>query len=240
MTNARTPRWNFLKMALPFVLGALPAIAQQTNVQRFDVFGGYNYLNSSSVGLSEPGFGFQIGFRPSTWYSVGFDYTNGAGDLTLKPDQLLTDLQERLGAQLAQLAAAGRLPAGYKLSVLTHSKTQTFAVGPQLAYRRFKQLTLFGRPLFAGLIREEATPKPGDAIAKGIVAQLAPSGKKRDTTPFFGFGGGVDVNFSPHFAVRVQADLVHDHLFDDLLRNGRWTTRFAVGPAFNFGGNIVK
>jgi hypothetical protein len=30
------------------------------------------------------------------------------------------------------------------------------------------------------------------------------------------------------------------HLFNDLLRNGRWTVRFSAGPAFNFGKNIKR
>jgi hypothetical protein len=45
---------------------------------------------------------------------------------------------------------------------------------------------------------------------------------------------------SKHLAWRVQADLVYDHLFNDLLRDGRFTTRFSVGPAFNFGRNIKE
>jgi hypothetical protein len=31
---------------------------------------------------------------------------------------------------------------------------------------------------------------------------------------------------------------VHDHLFDDLLQNGRNTVRFAIGPGFQWGKNI--
>jgi len=41
-------------------------------------------------------------------------------------------------------------------------------------------------------------------------------------------------------ALRMQADLVHDHLFSDLLQNGRMTVRFSIGPCFNFGKNILK
>jgi len=33
---------------------------------------------------------------------------------------------------------------------------------------------------------------------------------------------------------------VYDHLFTDLMTNGRFTTRFSCGPAYNFGPNIVK
>jgi hypothetical protein len=71
------------------------------------------------------------------------------------------------------------------------------------------------------------------------VAELAPEGVKKDWTMFYGVGGGMDLNFGPHFALRVQADYVWDHLFPDILREGRPTIRFSVGPAFNFGRNII-
>jgi hypothetical protein len=31
---------------------------------------------------------------------------------------------------------------------------------------------------------------------------------------------------------------VYDHLFNDVLKDGRWTVRFSIGPCFNFGRNI--
>jgi hypothetical protein len=85
--------------------------AQQTYVTRYDAYAGYAFLGSPAIGLNENGFAVQVGFRPKTWYSFGFDYTNASGDLNITPDLLPSALQERLGAQLAQLAAAGRLPA---------------------------------------------------------------------------------------------------------------------------------
>ena len=238
----RDSRQMMLIIALALVVLAWPVFGQQTYVTRFDVFSGYNFLNSSNVSLSEPGFGMQFGFRPRTWYSVGFDYTNSAGDLSLTPDLLPTGLQQQLSAQLSALAAAGRLPPGYQLNVPAHSKTQTFAVGPQLAYRHFKHATIFFRPVFAGAIHEVATPKPaaGDLIAAAVVAQLAPQKEKKDTTWFLGFGGGFDILLSKNFAIRTQADYVYDHLFNDILKDGRMTTRFSIGPAFNFGKNIAQ
>jgi len=218
---------------------ALPTVGQQTYVSRFDVFTGYTYLNSPSVGLAESGFHTQAGVRVKPWLSLGFDYSIAVGDLALTPEQLVPETQQRLSAQLAQLAAAGRLPAGYSLKVPVHSRTQTFAAGPQIAYRGFKHVTLFLRPS-CGIIKELATPRPGDAIATGIVAQLAPSGEKSDKVIFYGFGGGMDVNFTRHVGLRVQADLVRDNLFNDLLRNARGTVRFSIGPCFNFGKNILE
>ena len=76
------------------------------------------------------------------------------------------------------------------------------------------------------------------AIATAIAKELAPAGKKTDWTGFYGFGGGFDILLSRHFGIRTQADLVYDHLFDDLLKDGRFTVRFSVGPCFNFGKNI--
>jgi hypothetical protein len=216
-----------------------PAFGQQSYVSRFDAFGGYAFLDSPHIGLFENGFQFQAGVRPKTWYSLGFDYSISAGNLTLTQTLLTPALQQQLGAQLQALALAGLLPPGYALSVPTHSRTQTFAAGPQLAYRHFSHVTLFIRPSI-GAIYEVATPNPGDPIAAAVVAQLAPSGKKTDWTGFYGFGGGIDYLFSKHVALRVQADLVYDHLFSDLLKDGRLTTRFSIGPCINFGKNIAK
>ena len=226
---------------LPLALAAasLPAFGQQAYVTRFDMFAGYTYLDSPAVGLGENGFHFQTGVRANTWMSLGFDYSISAGTLTLTPNLLLPSLQQQLGAELGQLAAAGQIPAGYTLKVPAHSRTQTFAGGPQFSYRHFSKVTLFIRPS-AGAIHEYATPQPGDPIATAIAAQLAPAGHKVDTVVFYGFGAGVDLNFSKHVGLRMQADFVHDHLFSDLLQNGRNTVRMSIGPCFNFGNNIVR
>ena len=223
------------------LLPLLPALvcAQQTYVTRFDAYGGYTYLNSPNIGLVEHGFETQVGVRVSRWLSLGFDYSISTGSLTLTPELLTTSLQQTLAAQFAQLVAAGVIPPTYRLAVPTDSLTQTFAGGPQFSYRRFKKVTLFVRPSF-GIVHETATPRPLDPIAAGVVMQLAPSGQKTDNTVFYGFGGGVDYNFSKHVGVRLQGDFVHDHLFNDLLQNARNTMRFSVGPAFNFGPNILK
>ena len=216
-----------------------PLFGQQTYVTRYDVFTGYTFLDSPHIGLFENGFHTQFGYRPKTWYSIGIDYSISKGSLTLTPDLLPIALQQQLGAELAGLAAAGQLPPGYALTVPANSTTNELAVGPQLAYRHFKPITLFLRPSL-GAIHETATPTPKDPIATAVVQQLAPAGKKTDWQGFYGFGGGVDFLFSKHVGLRVQSDLVYDHLFNDILKDGRWTVRFSVGPCFNFGKNIVE
>lgn len=229
-------------LTVALVLLASTAFGQQTYVTRYDAFVGYAFLDSPHVNLFGNGFAAQVGVRPKTWYSLGFDYSFSTGDLSLTPNLLPTALQQELGGQLGQLIGAGVLPKTYTLVVPAHARTQTFAVGPQLAYRHFTHATLFLRPVFAGAIHEAATPQatPGDFFAAAVVQQLAPAGKKTDTTWFLGFGGGFDILFSKHFAWRVQGDLVYQHLFNDLLQDGSFTTRFSVGPAFNFGRNIKE
>jgi hypothetical protein len=220
-------------------LSAVPVVlAQQTNVTRFDAYAGYAFLDSPAIGLFENGFQLQAGVRPNTVVSLGFDYSRSTGNLTLTPNLLTTALQAELGAQLAGLVHAGVIPPNYTLVVPADSVTQEFAAGPQFHYRHFKHLTLFLRPSI-GAIHERATPKPGDPIATAIAQQLAPGGYKADWARFYGFGYGFDVLLTNHLAIRTQGDLVHDHLFSDLLQNGRWTVRFSIGPAFNFGPNIV-
>ena len=130
------------------------------------------------------------------------------------------------------------MPPSFVLAVPTHTFTQTFAMGPLLTFRHFQHVTFFARPSL-GAVRETATPKPQDPVTAAVVQFLVPAGKKTDWTGFYGFGGGVDLILNRHFAIRLQSDVVYDHLFNDILRDGRWTIRFSVGPAFFFGPNIA-
>ena len=237
MQCASALRTLLIVVPIALLLAASPVAAQQDYVSQFDAYGGYAFLDSPHISLFENGFQAQFGYRPKTWYSLGFDYSRSSGDLVLTPDLLPATLSQPIAGAIAQYIAAKILPPGYALAVPAHSISQTFAIGPQLAYRHFSHLTLFVRPSL-GAIHEVATPHPGDAFATSIAAQLAPSGKKTDWTGFYGFGGGFDILFSKHVAIRTQADLVYDHLFNDVLKDGRLTVRFSVGPCFNFGRNI--
>jgi hypothetical protein len=234
--SALSPRLAF-SLLLPLFSAAV-AHAQQTDVSRYDLYTGYTNLNSPALGLNENGFHLQAGYNPKTWYSLGFDYSVSSGDLILTAPELTTADQQLIGGAIQLYGPAFGLPANYALAVPTHSFTQTFAAGPQYEYRHFRKATLFLRPSI-GAIRELATPHPNDPFSTLIVSQLAPSGNKLDWTAFYGAGGGVDYSVSHHFGVRVQFDYVHDHLFDDLLANGRNTLRVSIGPSFHFGKNIA-
>ena len=68
-------------LVVGILLFSFPLAGQQSYVTRFDVYGGYAFLDSPAVSLFEHGFASQVGFRPKTWLSFGFDYTYAAGDL---------------------------------------------------------------------------------------------------------------------------------------------------------------
>lgn len=235
----RTPLFRsflFLASALTLVT---PIWTQQTDVKRYEIYSGFTYFTTPAFNLAEHGYHLQAGFNPVRWAGLGFDYTIVSGHNSLTPNLLISPLQTQIDELLTLLKAEGVIPPSYQLSVPTDNTTETYAAGPQLVFRHFKSTTFFVRPSI-GAIHETATPRPTDPVASAIVAEIAPSGKKTAWAGFYGFGGGFDLNLTHYFGIRAQADLVHNHLFDDLLANGRWTTRAAVGPVFHFGKNIAR
>lgn len=211
------------------------AHAQTQYVGRFEVYEGFMYLDSPHMSLAEPGYHIQAGVRAKKWVSLGFDYSRGTGNSALTSNLLSTSLQQQLNSAIS----SGLLPAGYRLSVPLENVTQTFTAGPQFPYRRFSKFTPFFRPVL-GAVKEMTKTHPNDAVTTLIVSTLAPTGKLEDWRAFYGFGGGVAFNVSRHFSLVVQADLVHDHLFSDFLKDGRNTIRLSIGPGFQFGKNIVR
>jgi len=227
-------------LALLFAFPANSAHAQQAYVGRYDVYAGFADIDSPMLGLNEHGFHLQAGINPRRWLSFGGDYSEGHGSQVLTPNLLPAATQTTIANEIAGLEAAHQLPAGYQLFVPATAATQTFAFGPQLAFRHYAKVTLFLRPSL-GALRERAVPysNPADPFEEGVVASLAPAGFKLDWTGFYGFGGGAEVAVSKHFGVRGQMDVVYNHPFNDILADGRWTYRYSVGPSFHFGRNMA-
>ncbi|HEX6495811.1 MAG TPA: hypothetical protein VF018_10030 [Acidobacteriaceae bacterium] len=214
-----------------------PARAQQDYVGRYDIYNGYANLIAPNVDLTTRGYHLQVGRNWKTWAALGFDYSITTGHTSLTPNLLPTALQQELAQQIIALVEAGVIPPTYQVYVPVDSNTQTFAAGPNFNYRKFQHVTFFIRPSL-GAVRETATPHPHDMVTAAIAQELVPSGKKTDWTGFYGFGGGYDLNVTKHIAIRMQTDIVYFHIFNDLLRDGRWDFRWSVGPTFHFGGNI--
>jgi len=234
----RPNRWMG-RLALVLLIPVLAATAQQTDVQHYDFYAGFAGFETPYLNLAQRGFHLQVGDNLRSWLAVGFDYSEAGGNNSLSPKVLKPSLQQELGGELAVLAQEGVIPANYQLVVPLHAFSETFALGPQLVYRRFRPMTLFVRPSL-GAIRQRVTPHPVDPIQTAVVAQLVPSGTKLDWQGFYGFGGGLDWNATHHFGIRAQADLVYWQLFNDLLAQGTWTTRYAGGVTYHFGGNLAK
>ena len=197
------------------------------------------FLDSPKINLFEPGIHVQAGMRWSRHISLGFDYSRGTGNTRIGLSQATTALQNRFGPLVTELIADGLLPANYVAALPFSSVTQTFTAGPEFPYRRFKRFTPYIRPS-CGIINEIATAHPTDHVTQLVVNAVAPSGMEEEWTAFYGFGGGTAFNLLKHFSLVVQADLVHDHLFPDLLKDGRNTVRFSIGPGFQFGSDVKK
>jgi hypothetical protein len=235
----RHARWISRAMLAVLLLSAAgSALAQQSDIPRFDLYGGFADFETPWLNLSQRGFHFQAGDNLRTWVTLGFDFSEGTGNNSLTTRVLTPMLQQELAAEIAGLKEEGAIPANYELVVPTHAFSETFAAGPQLEYRHYKPVTLFVRPSI-GAIRQRVTPHPADPVSTAIVAQLIPAGTKLDCEGFYGFGGGFDWNATRHLGVRVQDDLVHWKLFDGLLAKGTWTNRFSIGLRYDFGKSIV-
>ena len=219
-----------LTLLLAFCLVSAVAFAQQDYVPSYEGFAGYSYLYSPKLNLSERGFNAEFGFNYNRWLTLGADYSVFYGHSTIFPQDLTTALQ----LQLAHL-----VPPGVPIFLPFDSTTFTFAAGPQFALRKFKWVTLFGRPGFGGL-HETATLKPTNPVTAALVAQLAPGGKKTDLELLYGAGGGFEINASKNVGVQVSLDWVRTNLFQGFLNAPRNSLRISVGPTFRFGPNVPK
>jgi hypothetical protein len=233
------PKTLSILVLLFIVLASLTSFAQQTYVNRYDLFAGYSFLDTPSLNGLQNGFNTEVGWNAKTWVALGADFSVFTGTNNLATGQLNTAVKQELGGQILQLIEAGIIPPTYQLVVPTSSTVLTFSAGPQFNYRHFKAVTLFARPAL-GVLHEGATLKPTDLVAKALVSGLiGPQLTTSDNVVFYGFGGGMDFNLSTHFGVRTAADFVHYNVFSNLLNGGRNSVRFSVGPTFRFGGNIV-
>jgi hypothetical protein len=230
-------RLLFCVLALFLVSTAIPTFSQQDDVRQFVVFGAYSYLNTRSLNLIQRGFDGDLGYNYRSWLSFGFDFGYYDGHNTIFPK----DLSPAGLALLGQLTGGAPFPPGFGIPF--DINTQTYEAGPQLNYRHFKKVTFFVRPALGAL---HANAK----VSKVFLAETGPLGvglctvlngcSKNDTVPFYGFGGGISWEITPHFGIRATGDFAHYDFFSALLNGGRNTVRFSIGPKFSFGKNIVQ
>lgn len=233
-----------LFVAVLFVaLTSLTSFSQQTNIPMFSAFEAFSYLSTPSINLTQRGFDSDFGVNVRPWLTLGFDFSYNNGGSSLLPNYLNAATQAKLAPFLPLL------PPGFALATPYNISTYTYEGGPQFNYRHFRKFTLFARPAL-GALHATATPAPNKcsqpqldcAVILTQISSLLLNGQKSesDTVVFYGFGGGVTWETTPHFGIRVATDYVHYDFFSNLLNGGRNSVRLTIGTKFSFGKNIVK
>jgi hypothetical protein len=224
---------HMLVCGLAIYLSCLPASSQQTDINRYTLFTGFDYMISPARNLTERGFESDFGVTVRPWLGLGGDFgvlgnsvISGAGTI---------NGSETVYAPLL-IASEPIAPAPNLVKVPFKSTTYTFAVGPQFYLRKWERVTLFARPGFGGIHESANITFPQDlAQLFGFLQVPLPAAHQTDTELFFGLGGGFDLNVSRRVGVRFAADWVNTHLFSNLLTNRQNYVRFSVGPTFHWG-----
>jgi hypothetical protein len=210
-----------------FILSAcLPLLAQQTDINRYTLFTGFDYMVSPARNLTERGFEADFGVTAKPWLGLGVDFgiLSGAGTIT--------------GTETIYAPAVNQLVPGAaaQIHVPFDSVTYTFAAGPQIYIRKWEKITFLIRPGLGGMHERADITFPATLVPLFGALQLRPPGSHQtDTRLFFGMGAGFDLNVSRTVGFRFAADWVNTHLFPDLLTPRQNYVRFSVGPTFRWG-----
>jgi hypothetical protein len=191
----------------------LPAGAQQTDINRYTVYTGFDYMISPARNLTERRFDADFGVT----CTLGNSIISGEG--TIKGTET---------TYVPLLTSAGVPPSS--VLVPFKSTTYTFAAGPQFYLRKWQRVNFLGRPGLGG-IHESAdlTFPPQLPLLFQALQVPIPSSHQTDTTWFVGLGGGFDVNVSRRVGIRFTADWINTHLFSNLLTDRQNYVRFTAG-----------
>lgn len=218
---------NYIKLFLILGIATLfciPISAQQTNINRYTLFTGFDYMASPARNLTERGFETDFGVTAKPWLGLGIDFgaLTGAGTIT--------------GTETVYAPKVSPFVNPAQIHVPFGSTTYTFAAGPQFYIRRWKQVTFLIRPGFGGMHERANITFPVTLAPLFQALQIpAPNSHQTDTQLFFGMGGGVDLNVSRTVGVRLAADWVNTHLFSNLLTPRQNYVRLSIGPTFRMG-----
>lgn len=202
------------------------AFGQENYVNRYDVFTGFSYLQTSTLNLNQRGFNGSAGVNVNRWLGLGGDFSVFTGSTGLSV------LDTKLAPLFTPFVPA-RVLAGVTVPIDT--TTYTFAAGPQLNLRKVQKVTFFVRPGL-GVFHESVGV---NLTVLGPLASLLASvpglsSKMSDTSFFYGGGGGLDINASRHVGLRLSADFVRAHLFSSLLPVQN-NLRLSIGPTWKWG-----
>jgi outer membrane protein with beta-barrel domain len=217
------------------ILICLPALAQQTDINRYTLFTGFDYMISPARNLTERGFETDFGVTVRPWLGLG-------GDFGILGDGIISGAGTISGGETIYAPVLLQVPPPFgpinpnSIHVPIKSQTYTFAAGPQFYLRKWEKVTFLARPGFGGIHEKADISFP--ATLPGLFQLLnipVPAARQTDTQLFFGLGGGFDLNVSRKIGVRFAADWVNTHLFSNLLVPRQNYVRFSVGPTFRWG-----
>jgi Outer membrane protein beta-barrel domain len=191
---------------------ALGLRAQAQETPRAEVFTGYSFLSAQFPLSTDPaagetrgsmnGWNFSAAVNANRWFGV----VGGFGGYYNSPTQ----------GDLFKPANCVNCTGG--VSATVHN-IYTFTAGPQISMRE-ENLTAFVHVLLGGA-----------HTRADLVSNVTPSASISATTFALMVGGGVDIGFSPRFALRIQPDYFKSSILDRRQNN----VRVSAGIVFRFG-----
>jgi len=208
----------------------LPAAAQQTDINRYTLYTGFDSMISPARSLTEYGFDVDFGVTVRPWVALGGDF-GALGNSIISGSGTINGSET---VYAPTVTAVGGNPS--LIQVPFKSTTYTFAAGPQFYLRKWQKITLFARPGLGGIHESADLTFPPDLAPLFQELQIPiPSAHQTDTTWFVGVGGGCDFNVSRRVGLRVSVDWINTHLFSNLLTDRQNYARFTIGPTFRWG-----
>lgn len=221
----------------------LPAFAQDTYINRYTLYTGFDYFSGPGLSMSQRGFDTDFGVTVKPWLGLGVDFS-AAGDAIISGGGTINGTSTIYAPTLngvnqngiPGVLPPGVVPAANAVNVSFKSTTYTVAVGGQIYIRKFKKVTFLVRPGFGAIHATVDLNVPPTLPPLFEILQLPPpQSHQSDTTWFIGFGGGFDLNLSRRVGLRVTTDWINAHLFSDILTNRQNYIRVTIGPTWKWG-----
>ena len=140
---------RMLVCGLAICLYCLPASSQQTDINRYTLFTGFDYMISPARNLTERGFEADFGIILRPWLGLGGDFS-AIGSQVLSGAGTINGSETVFAPLLTANEEVGAPPPNL-VNVPFTSTSYTFAVGPQFYLRKWEKITLFARPGFGGI-----------------------------------------------------------------------------------------
>lgn len=224
---------RLLFCAIFLLFSSLTCFPQQREIPQFNIIAGYSYLSAPSLNLAMHGFNGDVAHNVRPWLSVGFDFSTLTGNSTLLPASLNSATQAKLATMLPPGVPVSAVAVPYSASICTYQG------GTQLNLRKFRRVTFFARPGL-GLLHAKLQTNPSISAMPIVRALMRSKLSAADNAVFYGFGGGISWDISPHFGVRTSVDFARYNFFTDVLNGPRNSVRISVTSRFGFGRNILR